>query len=117
MFYNTNTTGRDFLWGEFSISGLSSNIFRAPADGYYAGILFWNDANAPYTNPGSVITGTSHSVFEGVMYFSLYTPRIPRDEPQLGVAADHRLHRGICRKPASFRTISAAGFFGHPDVP
>ena len=69
MFYNINTTGIDNLWGDFSIAGTSQNTFKAPANGPYAGILFWNDASAPYTNPGSVIAGTSDSLFEGVFYF------------------------------------------------
>ena len=69
MFYNINTTGIDSLWGDFSIAGTSQNTFKAPADGPYAGILFWNDASAPYANPGSVLAGTSDSFFEGVFYF------------------------------------------------
>ncbi len=69
MFYNINTTGIDSLWGDFSIAGSSQNTFKAPADGPYAGILFWNDASAPYDSPGSVLAGTADSVFEGVFYF------------------------------------------------
>ena len=69
MFYNTNTTGNENLWGDFSIAGSSQNTFKAPADGPYAGILFWNDASAPYKSPGSIIAGTSDSLFEGVFYF------------------------------------------------
>ena len=69
MFYNINTTDDETLWGDFSIAGSSQNTFKAPADGPYAGILFWNDASAPYKKPGSVIAGTSDSLFEGVFYF------------------------------------------------
>ena len=70
MFYNINTTGDETLWGDFSIAGSSQNTFKAPA-AYepYAGILFWNDGSAPYKKPGSVIAGTSDSLFEGVFYF------------------------------------------------
>lgn len=69
MFYNINTTGIESLWGDLSIAGSSQNTFKAPAYGYYSGILFWNDASAPYQMPGSVIAGSSASLFEGVMYF------------------------------------------------
>ena len=69
MFYNVNTTDNGGLWGDLSIAGSSKNTFKAPADGYYSGILFWNDAGAPYKKPGSVLAGTSYSLFEGVMYF------------------------------------------------
>ena len=70
MFYSTNTTGDPTLWGDFSIAGSSQNRFTAPAEGsYYAGMLFWNDESAPYEKPGSVLAGTSDSLFEGVFYF------------------------------------------------
>ena len=87
MFYSTNTTGDPTLWGDFSIAGSSQNRFTAPAEGsYYAGMLFWNDESAPYEKPGSVLAGTSDSLFEGVFYLNYAL----RGAPEEGCAArDH----------------------------
>ncbi len=67
LFYNTNTLGGQ--WGQFDITGGGVMDFSAPNSGPYEGMLFWNDRNAPNTNPGSTIAGNSSSRFEGAMYF------------------------------------------------
>ncbi len=68
-FYNTWSPGAPGGWGDFDIAGTATVNFKAPSAGDYEGMLFWNDANAPYRDPGSRINGTSNSTFEGVLYF------------------------------------------------
>jgi Flp pilus assembly protein TadG len=68
-FYNTNVLGIPGLWGRFSIAGTVTENLSAPTSGPYAGVLFWDDKNAPNTPPGNVIAGTSGSSLTGAMYF------------------------------------------------
>ena len=69
-FYNTNTSGVNNNWGDIHIGAQVIADLHAPQDGYYKGILLYNDRNQPvsYTQGGEVV-GTSTSTFEGVLYF------------------------------------------------
>jgi hypothetical protein len=68
-FFNTNTSGGKGGWLDIRIDGTVTAKLSAPTSGYYKGILFWNDRDAPYTNNGSNIQGTSDSVMTGAFYF------------------------------------------------
>jgi putative Flp pilus-assembly TadE/G-like protein len=67
-FFNTNTGGPG-NWRDITITGTVRLNLSAPTTGPYAGVLFWNDRNAPDRNPGSNIAGTSDSVLTGALYF------------------------------------------------
>ncbi len=70
MFYNTSVSGGKGkgTWGTFNINGTATVNFKAPFTGSYAGVLFWDDKNAPNLPPGNVINGNSLSGFEGALY-------------------------------------------------
>ena len=67
-FFNTNTGGTG-TWSDINITGTVRLNLSAPTTGPYAGVLFWNDRDAPNQNPGSKIGGTSDSVMVGALYF------------------------------------------------
>ena len=54
-----------------AISGTSSTSLIAPTSGPYTGLLFWQDPNLPsgFYNQQNAISGTSSTVFQGVLYF------------------------------------------------
>lgn len=67
-FYNTFATGRPYQ--EIRITSSSTVSFSAPTTGADKAMLFWQNPLVNWSsNNGSIITGGSNSVFEGILYF------------------------------------------------
>ena len=64
-----NTFDSSHSYGSINITGNGTVTLSAPTSGYYEGILFMDDRNAPPTSSGSKIAGDSASVYNGVLYF------------------------------------------------
>ena len=69
-FYNTSTSPNMFMsWGEFVIAGDANVRLSAPTSGYFEGVLFWDDEDAPDRRPSHMFVGSSASAFGGALYF------------------------------------------------
>jgi Flp pilus assembly protein TadG len=64
-----NTFDSQQGYGAINITGSGTVTLSAPTSGYYEGILFMDDRNAPSSSSGSKIAGGSASVYNGVLYF------------------------------------------------
>lgn len=62
----TNTGAGD--WGKISISGNRVVEISAPTTGYFAGVAFFVDRNAPMDGTSHVIIGTADVLIDGVVY-------------------------------------------------
>jgi hypothetical protein len=69
-FYNTTGTGG---YKGITLTGGSTSNFSAPTSGALAGILFFQDRSLPASDPGSTISGSSTSTFDGALYFKTTT--------------------------------------------
>ena len=64
--YETNTNG----YVPMTISTTGDVRFSAPTSGANKALLFWQDPRVPWAaNNGSVVTASSTSSFEGILYF------------------------------------------------
>jgi hypothetical protein len=71
--YDTGTVSGSSGYRGITISGGATAKLTAPTSGDYAGVLFFEDRNIPWTSVGSSqtsqVTGSSSSYFTGAMYF------------------------------------------------
>lgn len=69
-FYDTTGPGG---YGPITINGSSAQTLSAPTSGTYKGILFFQDRSIAAGSTGSIINGSSRSVFDGALYFPTTT--------------------------------------------
>lgn len=55
-------------YGNFSVSGNKTVELHAPDSGYYAGMVVYQDRNAPESHSGNTLTGTAGITLDGVAY-------------------------------------------------
>ncbi len=65
----TNSGGSSYgTYGNISLSGNVSTYLTAPTTGDYAGIVVYQDRDAPASSTGNTLTGNSSTEFTGVFY-------------------------------------------------